>query len=83
MMPFNRALSIAERELPDRKFTGFAYRYNTNYYIEMAPNGTTSMPMDCMFKVDGNRATVSRYNPIIDGIIPPTEMELIRREEDY
>jgi len=77
MMPFKRALSIAEKELPDRKFTGFAYRHGDNYYIEMAPHGTKSMPMDCMFRVDGNHATVSRYIPVIDGIIPPQEMELV------
>lgn len=77
MMPFKRALSIIQNEFPDRKFTGFAYQYGTNYYIEMAPQNTTSMPMDCMFKVDGNHATISRYIPVIDGIIPPQEMNLI------
>lgn len=77
MMPFNRALSIVSKKNPNRRFTGKAFRYKTAYYIEMIPNNSTGAAFDSMFRIDGNTAKITNYNPVIDGVIKPWEMEPI------
>lgn len=44
----------------------------------MALRGNTGDTIDSMFRVDGTRATVINYNPVMDGVIKPWEMEPIR-----
>lgn len=78
MMSFDRALSIVMKKNPDRRFTGKAFKYDGAYYIEMAPLGNKSAAIDSMFRVDSIRATVTNYNPVMDGVIKPWEMEPIR-----
>ena len=78
MMSFDRALSIAMKKNPDRRFTGKAFKYDGAYYIEMAPRGNKGDAIDSMFRVDGTRATVTNYNPVMDGVIKPWEMEPIK-----
>lgn len=78
MMSFKRALSIVTKKNPDRHFTGKAFVYDGAYYIEMVPQGNTGAGIDSMFKVDGTKATVTNYNPIMDGVIKPWEMKPIR-----
>ena len=77
-MSFDRALSIVMKKNPDRQFTGKAFKYNGSYYIEMAPRGNKGAAIDSMFRVDGIRADVTNYNPVMDGVIKPWEMEPIR-----
>lgn len=77
MMSPDRAIKIAEKFLPDRYFTGNGYMYHNNYYLEMAPKGTTGMPMDSMFIVDSTTATVDHYD-ITDGIINLSEIRPLR-----
>lgn len=79
MMSFDRALTIVSKKNPDRHFTGKAFKYNGAYYIEMASNREQGAPIDSMFRVDGIKATISNYNPVMDGVIKPWEMEPIRR----
>lgn len=78
MMSFDRALSIIEKKYPDRHFSGKAYKYDGSYYIEMASNNGKGAPIDSMFRVDGTKATITNYNPVVDGVIKPWEMERVQ-----
>ena len=76
-MSFNRALSVFKKEYPDRVFTGVGYIYDGSYYVEMKNKDVKGPPLDCMFRIDGTTAKITRYSPVIDGVIKPWETKPI------
>lgn len=70
-MNATRAIKIALRTYPTVKFTGNGYEYDGDYYLELAPKtydaSKDGLLNDAYFKVDGTTASVTKYNPVIDG----------------
>ena len=77
MISFEQACEILHKKFPKAYITKHRFKYNGSYYIDLSDESDNALVIDGTFKVDGKTGEVSKYNPILNGFIDITKIEII------